>query len=99
MTAGVIAALLLVAAAVAAVVGLRSAHFVGATAQGRLAVYQGVPWDVTSGIKLYRAVYVSGVDAAWLTPDERKELFDHELVSERAALDRVAVFERELQAP
>ncbi|MEZ5100347.1 MAG: Stp1/IreP family PP2C-type Ser/Thr phosphatase [Thermoleophilia bacterium] len=99
VTAGVILVLLLVAAAVAAVVGLRSAHFVGATAQGRLAVYQGVPWDVTSGVRLYRAVYVSGVDATWLTPDERKELFDHELVSERAALERVAVFERELQAP
>ena len=37
----------------------RRAHFVGARRDGRVAVYQGVPWDLGGGIHLYRAVYVS----------------------------------------
>ena len=33
---------------------LREAHFVGATADGRVAIYQGVPYDLVGDLRLYR---------------------------------------------
>jgi protein phosphatase len=74
--------------------GLSRAHFVGAGDDGRVVVYQGVPWRVL-GIDLYREIRVSTLLAAQLTPEERAALFDHSLVSESEAMSRVAVFERE----
>ncbi len=73
--------------------GLSNAHFVGADDRGRLAVYQGLPYDLASGVSLYRARYVSDVRAAQLSQDERIELFDHDLMSYDDALDRVAPYE------
>lgn len=76
--------------------GLSRAHFVGATDEGRIAVYQGVPWDVVGGFRLYREVYVSTVLAEQLSPEERQKLFDHDLTSEDAARERLRPFEREV---
>ena len=70
--------------------GLSRAHFVGADGDGRVAVYQGVPWDLGGGVKLYREVYVSRLLAEQLTPEERRGLFDHSLVSESDARARIA---------
>ena len=60
-----------------------------------LAVYQGLPYDLGGGISLYRVRYVSLLDAAQLSEEERAELFDHDLMSfddardaPRAARDR-----------
>ena len=61
--------LLLLAAAVLGVVGLRWAHFVGASDCGRVAVYQGVPLDLGAGLRLYRQVDSSPVLVATLTRD------------------------------
>src|SRR5581483_1499573 len=47
------------AAAAAALWGLSRSYFVGATHDGHVAVYQGFPWNLTSGVHLYRARYVS----------------------------------------
>jgi hypothetical protein len=74
--------------------GLSRAHFVGAGDDGRVTVYQGVPWEVL-GVKLYREIYVSSLLALQLSPEERTELFDHELVSEAEALARIAPYEEE----
>jgi protein phosphatase len=80
----------------AALWGLSRAHFVGATDDGRVAVYQGVPWDLIGGAKLYRETYVSPVLlAVQLSPDERRELFDHDLMSEEDARARIASYEEE----
>ena len=35
---------------------LRESHFVGATTDGRVAIYQGVPYDLVGDLRLYRAV-------------------------------------------
>ncbi|MBD0317724.1 MAG: Stp1/IreP family PP2C-type Ser/Thr phosphatase [Thermoleophilia bacterium] len=75
--------------------GLANAHFVGAEEDGRIAVYQGLPYDVGGGVSLYRARYVSTVRAAQLSQDERQRLFDHDLMSYAAARDRLARFETE----
>jgi len=75
--------------------GLSQSHFVGAESDGRIAVYQGVPWDLGAGIRLYRVVYVSPLRASELTQAERKKLFDHSLVSESSARAKVRHFENE----
>ena len=93
----VIALLALVALAAAAGLALLSrAHFVGADDHGRVAVYQGVPWELGSHLRLYRPVYVSPVLAVQLSQPERLRLFDHGLRSKQLALSTVRAFEREL---
>jgi protein phosphatase len=74
---------------------LGRAHFVGADADGYVAVYQGVPWDLAGGVSLYRARYVSRLQAVQLSASERSALFDHELVPYDDARALVARYEEE----
>jgi len=76
--------------------GLWRSHFVGAEADGHVAVYQGVPWNVVGNVHLYRAVYVSPLLAAQLSRSERRKLFDHSLRSKDSALDAVRRYEQEI---
>jgi protein phosphatase len=86
----------LLALVVAAVLwGLSRSYFVGADDEGNVTVYQGLPFDFTAGVGLYRARYVSPLRALQLSPAERQELFDHDLVSYDEARARVARFEEE----
>ena len=73
--------------------GLAKAHFVGAAEDGRVAVYQGIPWDVGAGVSLYRTRYVSDLRAVQLTVEERRRLFDHDLTGYADARRRVASYE------
>jgi protein phosphatase len=74
--------------------GLSRAHFIGVDTEGRFAVYQGVPWEVL-GVELYRETYVSPLLALQLSPEERRQLLDHELVSDAEARARLAPYEDE----
>ncbi len=59
-----------------------TAHFIGVESDGRVAVYQGLPYDLPGGIHLYRPVRVSSrLYAAQLTAVERRQAFDHGLHS------------------
>ena len=88
------AGVLAVALAVAAVIGLRQSHFIGAdTATGRVAVYQGVPVDLPFGVHLYHVVYESTLSYATMTPRERKTLFDHTLRSDSGAMSTLRPYE------
>jgi PPM family protein phosphatase len=78
-----------------ALFGLSRAYFVGADEEGNITVYQGVPFDFSDGVGLYRERYVSRLQAAQLSPEERAELFDHQLVSYDRALERVDAYEAE----
>jgi protein phosphatase len=78
-----------------ALFGLSRAYFVGADEQGNVTVFQGVPFDLSDGVGLYRERYVSPLAAAQLSPEERTELFDHELTSFERAKARIRVFEAE----
>ena len=71
------------------VFGLSRAHFVGVEENGAVAVYQGLPWDLGFGLRLYRVVYESPLLAAHLSQDERRELFDHDLKSRTAAIREI----------
>jgi protein phosphatase len=79
----------------AALYGLSRAYFVGADENGSVTVYQGVPFDLSDGVGLYRERYVSRLQSAQLAPDERSALFDHELLSYDQARARVAEYEAE----
>ena len=78
-----------------ALYGISRAYFVGADEQGNVVIYQGVPFDLTESTGLYRARYVSRLQAPQLSEEERASLFDHELVSYDRARARVAVYEAE----
>ena len=75
--------------------GLSRAYFVGAEADGTVAVYQGLPFDFTAGAGLYRARYVSALKVSQLSPEERAQLFDHDLLSYDDARARVARYEEQ----
>jgi serine/threonine protein phosphatase PrpC len=90
-----LAALVVAVLVLLALVGLANAHFVGAEPDGRVAVYQGLPYDVGGGVSLYRARYLSALHAAQLSREERIDLFDHELLSYGAARDVVGRLEAE----
>lgn len=79
-----------------AVFGLSRAHFVGVEENGTVAVYQGLPWDLGFGLKLYRIVYESPLIAANLSQAERQELFDHDLQSRDGAIGEVESFARDV---
>ena len=78
--------------------GLWRSHFVGAEADGRVAVYQGVPWNIVGNVRLYRPVYVSNLLAAQLNQAERRRLFDHSLRSDDSARAAVRRYEEQIGA-
>jgi PPM family protein phosphatase len=85
----------LVALLALALWGLSRANFIGADEDGNVVVYQGLPYDLGGGISLYRARYVSNLQAVQLTPAERDELFDHDLIGYDDARDRLAQYEED----
>jgi protein phosphatase len=88
------AVVLALALAAATLVGLRESHFIGAdTSTGRVAIYQGVPFDLPFGVRLYHVVYESTVSYASLTARQRQALFDHTLRSDSSALHTLHPYE------
>jgi len=74
---------------------LSRANFIGADEDGNVVVYQGVPWGLGGGIDLFRARYVSRLQAVQLAEPERKSLFNHDLISYDEARARLAPYEAE----
>jgi PPM family protein phosphatase len=91
-----VVALLVAGLGALGVFGLSRAHFVGAEPDGHLAVYQGVPWDLGFGVKLYRKVYESPLLTANLTQAERRSLLDHDLGSRKARIAALHAYERDV---
>jgi serine/threonine protein phosphatase PrpC len=60
----------------------QSVYFIGTNSSGLVTLYQGVPYELPAGIKLYSSDFVSGVSAASLTAARRHTLLDHSLRSE-----------------
>jgi serine/threonine protein phosphatase PrpC len=92
---GVMTLIAVLGLAAAALWALGRAHFVGADADGRVAVYQGIPWDLGGGLQLYRERYVSQLRAVQLDQQERAQLFDHDLLSYDDARAELARYEAE----
>jgi serine/threonine protein phosphatase PrpC len=74
---------------------LSRANFIGADENGNVVVYQGVPWELGGGIDLFRARYVSRLQAVQLAEPERRSLFNHDLISYDEARARLAPYEAE----
>ena len=94
IVAGSVGAVVILAGLV--VWSLSRSYFVGAQQDGHVAVYQGFPWNVVGGVKLYRVRYESPVLAGQLSRAERRKLFDHNLESYDAAVRAVKRYEAEV---
>ena len=92
----VVAATALVVFAALVVWTLSRSYFVGVQPDGHVAVYQGFPWNVVGGVRLYRMRYESPVLAGQLSQAERRKLFDHDLRTYDRALDAVRLYEAQV---
>ncbi|HEY2537225.1 MAG TPA: Stp1/IreP family PP2C-type Ser/Thr phosphatase [Solirubrobacteraceae bacterium] len=63
----------------------QSVYFIGTNSRGLVTLYNGFPYQLPGGIKLYSSNYVSGVSASTLSPLRRHSLLDHSLYSESKA--------------
>ncbi|MBO9532437.1 MAG: Stp1/IreP family PP2C-type Ser/Thr phosphatase [Solirubrobacteraceae bacterium] len=72
----------------------RVTYFVGSS-QGFVAIYQGVPYDLPFGVRLYKPIYRSGVPTSSLSASERERLYDHQLRSGQDSQDLIKAVERE----
>ena len=69
--AAIVAAALAVFAIFAFYIAIQSIYFVGTNDQGLVTIYQGLPYNLPAGVKLYSRVYVSGVPYSTLGPQSR----------------------------
>jgi protein phosphatase len=89
-----IVALILAPIVIGAYFASQAVYFVGASRQGFVTLYQGVPYSLPFGIDLYSTNYTSGVTMQTLPPKVRHTVRDHELRSRRDAADLVAQIEQ-----
>jgi serine/threonine protein phosphatase PrpC len=92
----VVAATALVIFSALVVWTLSRSYFVGVQPDGHVAVYQGFPWNVVGGVRLYRMRYESPVLAGQLSQPERRTLFDHDLRTYDRALASVKQYEAQV---
>jgi len=78
--AGVIVAVLAVLV-IAGVLAAQSVYFIGTDAEGQVAVYNGLPYTLPGGVRLYTQYFVSGITVAELSKLEQGRLFNNELRS------------------
>jgi serine/threonine protein phosphatase PrpC len=97
LTLAALAVLVLLVMAGLGAYTLSAAHFIGVDSDGRVAVYQGLPYNLPGGIHLYRAVRVStDLYASQLTESERKHFFNHDLSSFGDATRTLTEMERDV---
>jgi protein phosphatase len=72
---------------------VQAVYFIGADSYGQVTIYNGLPYTLPGGVKLYTEYFVSGVTAAELGPDERRRLFNDELRSQAGASELVKALE------
>lgn len=68
-----------------AYIASQSVYFIGTNDRGLVSMFQGFPYELPGGIKLYSSYYVSGVSASTLSAQRRSVLLDHTLRSEADA--------------
>ena len=98
MTVSVVVLAVIGLLALGAVLATQAVYFIGTDSSGQVTVYNGVPYTLPGGVRLYTQYFVSGVTAAELSPLERGRLFNNQLRSQNSAtklvnqleLDRIA---------
>jgi PPM family protein phosphatase len=77
----------------------QTVYFVGASNDGFVTVYRGLPYDLPAGIDLYSVNYESGVPVDDLTAAQRRTITEHKLRSKDDAQDLVRQLETGELAP
>lgn len=80
-------------------IATRAVFFVGTDEQGFVTVYQGVPYELGAGVRLYGEQYVSGLPARALSARDRATVTAHEWRSRDDALKLVRRLERRERGP
>ena len=92
--AGGVAALAVIGLLAAALLlAVQAVYFIGTDRYGQVTVYNGLPYVLPGGIKLYTEYFVSGVTTAELGPGERRRLLNNELRSQATASNLVRELE------
>jgi protein phosphatase len=65
----------------------QSVYFIGTNSRGLVTLFNGFPYELPGGVKLYSKHFVSGVSASSLSVGRRRTLLDHSLRSEANATD------------
>jgi PPM family protein phosphatase len=68
-------------------VASQSVYFIGTNSRGLVTLFNGFPYELPGGVKLYGKTFVSGVSASTLSPQRRRTLLDHSLRSEGNATE------------
>jgi PPM family protein phosphatase len=71
----------------------QTVYFVGASKDGFVTVYRGLPYDLPAGVHLYSSNYESGTPVDELTPPQKKTITAHALRSKDDAQDLVRQLE------
>ena len=71
----------------------QTVYFVGASDDGFVSVYRGLPYDLPAGLDLYSVNYESGVPVDELTPAQRRTITAHKLRAKDDAQDLVKQLE------
>ena len=79
--------------ATAALLAAQSVYFIGTDANGQVTVYNGLPYTLPGGVKLYTQYFVSGITVAELSKLEQGRLFNNELRSQASATRLVSQLE------
>jgi hypothetical protein len=79
--------------ALGAVLATQAVYFIGTDSHGQVTVYNGIPYTLPAGVRLYTEYFVSGVTAAELSPLERGRLFNNQLRSQDSATKLVSQLE------
>ena len=91
--AGAIALAVLALIAAGVYLAAQSVYFIGTNSRGLVTLYNGFPYELPGGVKLYSKDYVSGVSASTLSAQRRSTLLDHSLRSEANAAELVRSLE------
>jgi PPM family protein phosphatase len=72
----------------------QTVYFVGASDDGFVTVYRGLPYDLPAGLDLYSVNYESGVPVDELTPAQERTITAHKLRAKDDAQDLVKQLEK-----
>jgi protein phosphatase len=93
LTAAAVVLVVVGVVALGAVLATQSVYFIGTDSYGQVTVYNGLPYVLPGGLRLYTQYFVSGVTVAELSPLERGRLFNNQLRSQSAASNLVSQLE------
>ena len=93
ITLAVVVVTVIAVLAVAVLLAAQSIYFVNTDANGQVTVFNGLPYTLPLGIRLYTPFFVSGVTVDELSPVERSRLFNNELRSQASATALVSQLE------